>query len=83
MPDRAILSLLERVKAATKPDRELDHLVHDALVEPIGQRLYNKKSGVVQGDQGGAPQQFENGKVYTDANGNRAKYVDGKWQGVK
>lgn len=57
--------------------------MYDDMGNVIGQRLYNKKNGVVQGDQGGAPQQFESGKVYTDANGNRAKYVDGKWQGVK
>ena len=27
-----------------------------------------------------AAQKFEEGKVYTDAKGNKAKYVNGKWE---
>lgn len=42
--DRAKLeALLNRVVKATGPDRELDHLVHDQAVEPIGSRMYNTK----------------------------------------
>src|SRR5574340_764849 len=51
--------------------------MYDDMGNVIGQRLYNKKTGSVQGQSGAAAAQtFENGKVYTDANGNRAKYVD-------
>jgi hypothetical protein len=27
-----------------------------------------------------APAKFEEGKIYTDAKGNKAKYVNGKWE---
>lgn len=37
-------ALLDRVSEARGGDREIDHLVHDALVEPIGNRIYNTKA---------------------------------------
>lgn len=47
-------SLLDRVKAPSGPDRELDHLVHGTLVESVGQKAYNLNDDGTRGSFIGA-----------------------------
>jgi hypothetical protein len=52
------------------------------IQERLGRPLSERKSITPPGD-GSTQQQFIEGKIYTDAKGNKAKYVNGRWEPVQ
>jgi hypothetical protein len=61
-----------------KKDKTVDK-APAAAAAPVAAASAAGKVGAVPSNKSAAPK-FEEGKIYTDAKGNRAKYVNGKWE---